>query len=93
MKNYVDAAHAMQTGVAILMGHDSRETEPKHLRVGINSAMVNDAALVKILISKGIITMEEYDQAITEEMNAEAERYQRKVKDVFGPDVAEVTLG
>ena len=39
-QRYLDAAHAMQTGVAFTMHQDSSQTDPKHLRVGINSAMV-----------------------------------------------------
>ena len=56
---YEAAAHAMQTGVAFLMERGDKATEPKHLRVGINSAMVEHAALVRLLISKGVITDED----------------------------------
>ena len=50
---YVDKAHAMQTGVAIEMQHDDGPTSAKHLRVGINAAMSDQAGLVKLLIAKG----------------------------------------
>jgi hypothetical protein len=90
MKTYLDAAHAMQTGVAMLTHHDSREVDPKHLRVGVNSAMVNQAAIAKLLIGKGIITLEEYEKAICEEMNAEADRYQKIVREKLGSDGIEL---
>ena len=47
---YVKAAHAMQSGVAVCMERGTAETTPKHLRVGVNSAMVNDAAIARLLI-------------------------------------------
>jgi hypothetical protein len=72
---YDAAAHAMQTGVAYEHLTGSNDAAPKHLRVGINSAMVNDAALVRLLMSKGIITDMEYLEALTVEMEAERDRY------------------
>ena len=51
-QRYDAAAHAMQSGVAFEIGAGvSRETEPKHLRVGVNSAMVDSAALAALLIN------------------------------------------
>ena len=40
------------------------EPEGKVLRVGVNSAMVDHAALVRLLIAKGIFTLEEYEEAL-----------------------------
>lgn len=75
----VDAAmHAMQSAVALKMqmGEEgARETQPKHLRVGINSAMITDFAVGKLLISKGIITELEYAQAVRDAAVAELESY------------------
>lgn len=79
MMKYLEAAHAMQSGVAMMMNYDTADTEPKHLRVGINSAMVSDAALVRLLIKKGLITMEEFQESLTEEMNREVERYEAQL--------------
>jgi hypothetical protein len=76
---YDVACHAMQTGVAYELEKDPTSATPKHLRVGINSAMVNDAALAGLLIKKGIITEAEYADAVTSEMNREVERYQEKL--------------
>ena len=81
MKTYQQAAHAMQSGVAMMMNYDNTETEPKHLRVGLNSAFVNDAALAQLLIDKGIITLQEYQDSLTKEMNKEVERYEHRISE------------
>jgi hypothetical protein len=75
-ERYVVAAHAMQTGVALEQVHNPGPTLPKHLRVGINSALVNQAALARLLIDIGIITEEEYLKALAEEMERERDRYE-----------------
>jgi hypothetical protein len=77
---YLDLAHAMQSGVAAKMAIDPADTSPKHLRVGLNSAMVNDAALARLLIARGLFTEEEYLQAITDEMEREVARYKEWFK-------------
>lgn len=75
---YEGLVHAMQTGVA-LMESRSEETAPKHLRVGVNAAMCDHVALVRLLIAKGVITHEEYVQAITDEMRREVKRYEDRI--------------
>jgi hypothetical protein len=81
---YLAAAHAMQSGVAMEMTHDPKSGTPKDLRVGVNSAMVDHAALVRVLIAKGIFTTEEYELAVTEEMEREVQRYEDRLNDRFG---------
>lgn len=88
-KNYNEALHAMQSGVAQKMAMDPSETSPKHLRVGINSALCDNAALVKLLINKGIITDQEYIDALEEQMNLEVERYEKRLSELLG---AKITL-
>lgn len=83
-KRYAKAAHAMQTGVAYVMDKEPAETTPKHLRVGVNSAMVDASAVAKLLISKGIFTEEEYVKAIADAMEAERDLYQDRVNRLFG---------
>jgi len=73
---YQAAAHAMQSGVAAEMG---KECEPKHLRVGVNSAMVGNAALARLLIDKGVFTLDEYEAAQADEMEAEQARYENRL--------------
>lgn len=87
---YAALCHAMQSGVAAKMGiptNESRETDPKHLRVGVNSAMCDMSGLVRLLIRKGIITEEEYFAVIVESMQEEVERYERYLTQAFGRDV------
>lgn len=90
MKTYTEACHAMQSGVAMEMNLSSKDTEPKHLRTGINSVLCDQAALAKLLVAKGIITMEEYEAAITAEMNAEVERYEARLSRQLN---TKITLG
>ena len=75
--SYEEAAHAMQSAVAYEMNKRSAPTEPKHLRVGVNVAMCDHAALVFLLVEKGVITEEEYLEAIRQSMNNEVHRYEQ----------------
>lgn len=86
-ERYQATAHAMQSGVAFSMANDPTETTPKHLRVGINSAMVEHSALVGLLIKKGLITEVEYYEALADSMEAEAKRYQQRLSQIYGRDV------
>lgn len=79
LNRYVIATHAMQSGVALLMQQGSDETSPKHLRVGVNAAMCEHAALVELLVEKGVLTKDEYLKAIADEMETEQARYEEKL--------------
>lgn len=85
-ERYAAAAHAMQSGVRLRMTREGipddgdldvprGECSPKHLRVGVNTAMSDHGALVKLLIDKGIITQEEHLAAIADAMEREVESY------------------
>ena len=84
---YFAAAHAMQSGVAMEMNHRPQPTEPKHLRVGVNSAMVDHQALAKLLMDKGIITNDEYEKAIADAMEAEKKRYEDHLTGIIGAPI------
>lgn len=71
------AQHAMQTGVAISEQQGGKDTTPKHLRVGVNTMLCNHAALVHLLIKKGLFTEEEYAKSISEVMTEEQHRYEK----------------
>lgn len=86
-RSYLEAAHAMMSGVAAKMNYDSKDVEPKHLRTGINSAMVSDAAIVRLLIKKGIFTLEEFEAELTDEMNREVERYEEELLELTGKKI------
>lgn len=67
--------HAMQAGVGYTEKyHLSDDTTPKHLRVGINNALILQGALIGLLIEKGIFTEEEfyahYNRKLQEEVTA-----------------------
>jgi hypothetical protein len=87
MSEYTDKCHAMQTGVAMKMAIDPGETSPKHLRVGVNSAMCDQAALARLLVNKGVITQQEYEAAVTDEMGREVARYQTWLTEHVGQKV------
>lgn len=80
VERYIVAVHAMQSGVAAEMHRDPGPTEPKHLRVGVNSALLGQAALAALLIEKGVITMDEYERALADA----AEKEQRESEERLG---------
>ena len=86
-ERYHAAAHAMQTGVAMEMNYRPQPTEPKHLRTGINTAMVDHAALVGLLVAKGVITDAEYMKALADAMEAEQARYESHLSQILGTKV------
>lgn len=90
LDRYFAASHAMQSGVAMEMNFNPKPTEPKHLRVGINAAMVEHHALAQLLMDKGIITTEEYESAIATAMEEEKARYEKHLSALLG---SVVTLG
>ena len=81
---YEQALHAVQTGVKMLMAYDKGETSPKHLRVGVNSAMRDSTAMARLLIKKKVITEEEYQKAVMDEMVREVRRYEEKLSRILG---------
>ena len=82
-QRYRDAVHAMQAGVSAIMACGSSEADPKHLRVGVNNALVEGGVLTKLLIDKGAFTEEEYFEALLEGVEAEVAKYKEKLKE-FG---------
>ena len=81
---YQKACHAMQSGVAMEMQIGGRAHEPKHLRVGVNSAMVEGSALVQLLIEKGLFTKEEWARALAVSMENEVRSYEARLSQSLG---------
>lgn len=84
LERYTAATHAMQSGVRLRMSQEGApddselwpgHTSPKHLRVGINSAMSDMGGLARLLVAKGVITEEEYVKAVADAMEAEVQSY------------------
>jgi len=86
---YHRALHAMQAGVALKMNHDTADTTPKHLRVGVNASMSDQGAVAALLISKGVITETELWTALCESMEREKAMYEAEI---FARTGAKVTL-
>lgn len=86
---YERLAHAMQTGVAYTVegafGDDS--ASPKHLRTGVNSAMVTNGALVALLIDKGVFTLEEYMHSLVGAMQEEVTKYETILSERSGGSI------
>lgn len=82
---YLEALHAVQTGVKYEIAisdfpsrDDTTPHSPKHLRTGVNMAMVEISALVWLLIEKGIITESEYLEALRLATNQEVATYEAR---------------
>lgn len=86
-KRYFKLCHAMQSGVSGIMIYDSHPTEPKHLRVGVNSSLITNTAIVTILLRKGIITEQEYWEQLVESTFDEVERYEDELSKKLGKKV------
>lgn len=76
---YEEALHGVQTAVR----YEHERNAPgydhaKHLRVGVNSAHVADAALASLLIARGVFTLEEYVEAQRLAMNEELALYEER---------------
>jgi hypothetical protein len=82
--------HAMQTGVALELECGSESGSPKQLRVGVNNALCETAALGALLITKGIITESEYFESIIGMLRDEVRQYEERLLEEYG---VKVTLG
>ncbi len=74
---YAAALRGVQSAVAYEIERHPADAgaTPKHLRVGINAAMVDSAAIAGLLIHKGIITESEYYEALAKAAEQELARY------------------
>jgi hypothetical protein len=91
-RRYDDAVHSMQCAMGFELEHEWKGTarDAKHLRVGINNALADQAALAQLLMSKGVISGEEYNDAIVDGAEREAARAAIAVRARFGlPDSVE----
>jgi hypothetical protein len=91
-ERYFRAMHAMQSGVAMQMNWDTIPTEPKHLRVGVNSALVDFSALMTLLINKGVISRDELDKALADMAEEEVKRYERIISERDGENGPTIKL-
>lgn len=84
---YLNLTHAMQSGVAMEMNYDREPTEPKHLRVALNTVLCQNAALVRLLMEKGIITEDEYWTQMLIAIIEEVDRYEASLRELIGGSI------
>jgi hypothetical protein len=83
-REYLDLLHAVQTGVMYKMKlPGDKSTEPKMLRTGINTALVQEGAVVSLLIKKGIFTEQEYWESCVVYLRAEVKSYEEELSKHF----------
>lgn len=90
---YQAALHAVQSGIAFMMHRNKNLGHPKHLQVGVDSAKVEQAALVHLLVERGLFTVAEYVEAIADHMEAEVRRNEEQLTRMYGAHGTKVTLG
>ena len=85
-QKYESLGHAIQTGVAheLALEAPAIADSPvgrliKHLRTGNNLRACDHAALAHLLIAKGVITDEEYKEALLKGLKREKESYERSL--------------
>lgn len=81
---YMAAMHAMQTGIAYLIQQPNHDATPKHLRVGVNSALITNAAMMQLLLDKGIITQREYLEMLCAKAEEEVRIYEEQLSEQQG---------
>ncbi len=94
LAEYARLLHAVQTGVAYTMEKEPTEVAPKHLRTGLNAVMADLGSLTRLLVAKGILTHDEYYDAVLEGLRREVESYERGVSALYGAgqDGPKITL-
>lgn len=73
LREYERLGHAIQTGVAYEFGLGDTEADRryKHTRTGLNLVMADLGSLTRLLVAKGVITDDEYFEAILDGLRAE----------------------
>lgn len=84
IKRYKRAAHAVQSGIAMLLSRGSDIATPKHLRVGIDTCKAEQSAIATLLIKKGIFTEDEYFEALADGMEKEVAFQEQAISDQLG---------
>lgn len=79
-ERYIAASHAVQSAIAYDMVNGGRQTEPKHMRTGIDTTKADFGALTRLLIAKGVFTEEELWEALADGMEREVAEYHQRLK-------------
>jgi len=75
---------AAQIGMSYYIPLRPQSVEPLHLRLGINSALVGEAGLAKLLMDKGVFTEAEYWQYQIEAMEREVRNWENALSEMKG---------
>ncbi len=92
---YLRAACCMQAGVKMdlnRMTASAPSANDIQARIGINTAMRDHGSIVGLLVSKGLVTEEEYCKAIADGMEAEVREYQDRLTRELGNGKTKITL-
>lgn len=93
LAEYTRLGHAIQSGVALEINNPAiKSAEPKHLRTGLNCVMSDFGSLGRLLIAKGLITEDEYFEAVLTGLRAEVASYEQRLNAAFGGR-PRITLG
>lgn len=96
---YMAAARGIQSAIAYLMtlaqqrGDASIDpgTSHKHLRVGVNMTMVDNGAIARLLIDKGIIEEADYMEYVAQMAEKELADLTKRAREVSG--IPQLTFG
>ena len=93
----ISLRHAIQTGVKYEqeIGEDGSfyrlnthlANILKHIRTGLNCAMVEHAIITRLLLNKGLITEAEYVEVAREELTREIKKYEEMLSNHFGREI------
>lgn len=84
---YRAAMNALQAGISTKNELVPRDTEPRVLRTGINSAMMQASALAHLLMEKGVITKLEWFSALADMAEYEVKIYEDEISQILGTKV------
>ncbi|MES2694185.1 MAG: hypothetical protein V4773_11985 [Verrucomicrobiota bacterium] len=85
--SYEAAVHGIQSAIAYDMKNGGRATEPKHMRVGVDTSKAEMAGLATILIEKGVFTVEEYVEVMRRAVNEEVAMREAEISAKVGRKV------
>lgn len=91
---YTTALHKLQTIIKLRLGgqsdhvgssqsyipRENSECSPKHLRVGVESALGSCEGLAELLVAKGIVTADEVAEATVRAVEIRAEAAEQRVR-------------
>jgi hypothetical protein len=86
-RRIIALSHAVQSGVKFDHETGGDGGDAKHLRTGVNIALSETAALGKLMVDKGLITADEYADAIIATLEREVASYEAMLSKRLGTKV------